>query len=65
MADSKEKYSCDFASERVNTMVSMSPIIHTDIVIIQLLMTEVWSQLREKLYFAAKIHSKTLTFLVV
>ena len=26
MADSKEKYSCDFGSERANTMVSMSPL---------------------------------------
>ena len=26
MADSKEKYPCDFGSERVNTMVSMSPL---------------------------------------
>ena len=26
MAESKENYSCDFGSERVNTMVSMSPL---------------------------------------
>ena len=44
MADSKEKYSCDFGSERVNTMVSISPNVHSDIVIIQLKMTEVWSK---------------------
>ena len=50
MADSKEKYSCDFGSERVNTMVSISPNIHSDIVIIQLKMTEVWSKLRQKLF---------------
>ena len=64
MADSKEKYSCDFGSERVCTMVSMSPNIHSDILIIQLKMTEVWSRLREN-YFAAKLRSKTLSFLVV
>ena len=53
-----------FGSERVNKMVSMSRNIHNDILIIQLKMTEVWSKLREKL-FAAKMHSKTLSFLVV
>ena len=26
MADNKENYSCDFGSERANTMVSMSPL---------------------------------------
>ena len=26
MAESKENYSCDFGSERANTMVSMSPL---------------------------------------
>ena len=48
MADSKEKYSCDFGSERFNTMMSISPNIHGDILIIQLKMTEARSKLREK-----------------
>ena len=48
MADSKEKYSCDFGSERFNKMMSISPNIHGDILIIQLKMTEARSKLREK-----------------
>ena len=51
MADSKEKYSCDFGSERVNAIVSMLPNIHSDIPINQLKMTEVWSKLREKPFY--------------
>ena len=50
MADNKEKYSCDFGSEKVNTMVSMSQNIHSDILNIQLKMTEARSKLREKLF---------------
>ena len=50
MADSKEKYSCDLGSERVNTMMLISPNIHGDILITQLKMTEARSKLREKLF---------------
>ena len=49
MADNKENYSCYFGSKRVNKMVSMSPNM-SDILIIQLKMTEVCSKLREKLF---------------
>ena len=51
MADSKEKYLCDFGSERVNAIVSMLPNIHSDIPINQLKMTEVRSKLREKPFY--------------
>ena len=51
MADSKEKYSCEFGSERVNAIVSMLPNIHSDIPINQLKMTEVRSKLREKPFY--------------
>ena len=49
--DSKEKYSFDFGSERVNVIVSMLPNIHSDIPINQLKMTEVRSKLREKPFY--------------
>ena len=49
MADNKDNYSLYFGSKRDNKMVSMSPNV-SDILIIKLKMTEVWSKLREKLF---------------